>query len=317
MIAVLGEALVDLIVDTEGQVSAAPGGAPYNAARACARLGAEVAFHGPLSTDRLGELLAAELAADGVSVAGAARTDAPTTLAVAELGNGAHARYRFYTAGTSITAAGVVPIPDGEHVLYTGGLALVLEPMASAIDAGLATEQPGRRVYVDVNCRSWAIDDRDQYSARAGRIAACADVVKVSDEDLAYLLPGVAPLEAAATFLRGRTRAVLATFGADGSVVMTADGVTRIPAGETTVVDTIGAGDGFSAGFVTWWTETRAWLSGGSEYHARVVEAARAATMVAAAVCSRRGATPPLRTELGEPWHAPRLGAVPPVGAGA
>jgi fructokinase len=311
MIAVLGEALVDLIVDSAGNVSASPGGAPYNAARACARLGADVAFHGPLSTDRLGELLAAQLAADGVSVARAPRPDAPTTLAVAELGNGAHARYRFYAAGTSVTAAAVVPIPDGEHVLYTGGLALVLEPMASAIDAALAIEQPGRRVYVDVNCRSAAIDDRRGYTARAERIAACADVVKVSDEDLAYLYPGAAPLDAAATLLRGRTRAVLATFGADGSVVITADEVTRIPAGESTVVDTIGAGDGFSAGFVTWWTETRAWRFEGSDYHASVVEAARAAAMVAAAVCSRRGATPPLRTELGAPWNAPPLDATP------
>jgi fructokinase len=304
MIVVLGEALVDLIVDSEGHVSASPGGAPYNAARACARLGADVAFYGPLSTDRFGEQLAAQLASDGVSVAEAPRPDAPTTLAVAELGTGAQARYRFYTADTSVTAAAVVPIPGGEHVLYTGGLALVLDPMASAIDAALATEQPGRRVYVDVNCRPSAIDDRDSYTARAERIAACADVVKVSDEDLAYLSPGVATLEAAATLLRGRTRAVLTTFGTDGSVVMTADDVTSIPAGAATVVDTIGAGDGFSAGFVTWWTETRAWLFDGSDYHSRVVEAARAATMVAAAVCARRGATPPLRSELDAPWRA-------------
>lgn len=302
MIAVVGEALVDLIVDIDGQVTAAPGGAPYNAARACARLGADVAFYGPLSTDRLGTHLAAELEADGVSVSGAPRPDAPTTLAVAELGRGAQARYRFYTAGTSVTATAGIPTLDTEHVLYTGGLALVLEPMASAIDTALATDRPGRHVYVDVNCRSWAIADRAAYAARAERIAARADVVKVSDEDLAYLFPDAAPLTAAASLLRGRTRAVLATFGAEGSAVVTADDVTRIPAGQATVVDTIGAGDGFSAGFVTWWTEARAWRFDGADYHARVVEAAEAATLVAAAVCSRRGATPPLRTELGQPW---------------
>lgn len=302
MITVVGEALVDLIVDIDGQVTATPGGAPYNAARACARLGADVAFYGPLSIDRLGAHLAAELEADGVSVSHAPRPDAPTTLAVAELGSAAQARYRFYTVGTSVTATTAVPTLDTEHVLYTGGLALVLEPMASAIDAALATDRPGRHVYVDVNCRSWAIDDRSAYAARAERVAARADVVKVSDEDLAYLFPDVAPITAATSLLRGRTRAVLATFGADGSAVVTVDGVTRIPAGEATVVDTIGAGDGFSAGFVTWWTETRAWQFDGADYHARVVEAAEAATLVAAAVCSRRGATPPLRTELGQPW---------------
>ena len=84
MIVVAGEALVDLVVSGEA-VTAAPGGAPYNVARGCARLGAPTALLATLSSDGFGSRLAAGLAESGVDRELLQRTDRPTTLAVAQV----------------------------------------------------------------------------------------------------------------------------------------------------------------------------------------------------------------------------------------
>ena len=104
MILVAGEALVDLVIEVDGRVTAAIGGAPYNTARACGRLGADVAFLGAISVDRFGTMMATQLADDGVSTDLVARIEQPTTLAAAELDDGGAASYRFYIEGTSAPA---------------------------------------------------------------------------------------------------------------------------------------------------------------------------------------------------------------------
>ena len=94
-IVVAGEALIDLIVASDGRISAIPGGGPYNTARTIARLGGDVAFVGRLSSDRFGRTLRAALTADGVRLDLVSATDDPTTLAVAELDSHGTASYRF------------------------------------------------------------------------------------------------------------------------------------------------------------------------------------------------------------------------------
>ena len=106
MIVVIGEALVDLVIAPDGAVEAALGGAPYNTARAAARLGADVEFVGGLSVDRFGSLLRSQLDRDGVGTRFAASTDEPTTLAAAEIGDDGSATYRFYFDGTSAPLVG-------------------------------------------------------------------------------------------------------------------------------------------------------------------------------------------------------------------
>ena len=78
MIVVAGEALVDLVIDTEGSVRARLGGGPYNVARTIGRLGHPVTFLGAISDDRFGNLLFAQLAADGVGSGATVRTTLPT-----------------------------------------------------------------------------------------------------------------------------------------------------------------------------------------------------------------------------------------------
>ena len=294
MIVVVGEALIDLVIEPDGTVQAAVGGAPFNTARGVGRLGGDVAFAGALGTDRFGALLASRLADDGVDVAAAPRIDLPTTLAAAELDDRGAATYRFYFAGTSAPALAAPPAVQGD-VLFTGGLGLVLEPMADTIATMVAGF--GGMSMVDINCRPHIVPDRTTYVDRVRSILSRTDVVKVSDDDLDYLVPGAAPLDAARGLLERGPKVVLLTAGAEGAVVVTPSGTRRVPAVAVDVVDTVGAGDSFGAGFLVAWT-------GGGDLSAfddldRLADAAAFGARVAAIVCTRRGADPPTRSEVG------------------
>jgi fructokinase len=82
VITVVGEALVDLVVTPDGAITATAGGAPYNVARACARLRAPVSLVAAVSTDHFGQRLMTDLAADDVNTEHVQRTELPSTLAV-------------------------------------------------------------------------------------------------------------------------------------------------------------------------------------------------------------------------------------------
>ena len=300
-IVVAGEALVDLVPAADGTLGAHPGGGPYNAARTVGRLGQPVAYLGRLSTDRFGRRLRAELVADGVSLTGTTDTDDPTTLALAEVGEAGVARYRFYTAGTSAAglepAAALAALPAATAALHVGTLGLVLEPMATALEAAVEAVGDDVVVLVDPNCRPWAITDEPTYRARLARVVARADVVKVSEEDLAWLEPELPPLDAARRLAAAGSGVVLVTRGADGAVVVAGDRVDAVPAPAVELVDTIGAGDAFGGAFLAWWR--RADLGRGDvRRHDAVIEATRFACLVAARTCERAGAVPPRLAEL-------------------
>ena len=299
MITVVGEALVDLVVMTDGSVEAAIGGAPFNTARACGRLGAEVRFVGAISVDRFGTLMAAQLEADGVSTDAVVRVEVPTTLAAAELDAEGVATYRFYTERTSAPALERVDVVETD-VLFTGGLGLLLEPMAAAVERAV-TDGDDRMVMIDVNCRPKIVPDRAQYVARLDRLLPRASIVKVSDEDLDYLRPGVDHVAAARGMLTEGTSAVLLTRGGDGVQVLVGDGEAVVPVQPADVVDTIGAGDSFSGGFLSWWAASGFGVAEASELDA-VVAAVQAANAVAGVVVTRRGADPPWRHELPADW---------------
>jgi fructokinase len=300
VITVVGEALVDLVISPSGEVTAAVGGAPFNTARAAARLGADVAFVGTLSTDRFGDRLAAALRDDGVDVSGAPRVDAPTTLAAAELDERGAATYRFYVEGTSAPELVERPDLDGDGVVFTGGLGLILEPMASVVETAVVA-RPAAMVMVDVNCRPPLIVDRDQYRVRVERVVANADIVKVSDDDLAYVYPGADPVDAASRLLGIGAGAVLVTRGAAGVDLVTPSDVRVVPVEPVDVVDTVGAGDTFDGALL-------AWLSGHGALAREVLttevlaRAVSAANVAAGFACTRRGADPPRRTDLADDW---------------
>jgi fructokinase len=296
-VVVVGEALVDLVVGADDTVVATPGGAPFNVARACARLGVGVGLVAAVSTDRFGRRLIADLMRDGVDTVMLQRTDAPTTLAIADLDDEGGATYRFYLTGTSAVGLTAVPVPPSARALVASGLGLIAEPMASAVEQMLLVAGDDVLVLIDLNSRPAAVVDRDRYLARLQRVLARADVVKASVEDLRYLDEGTPPVTAAARLTSGRTRAVLLTAGAAPTTVVTAADTRVVPVVDTPVVDTIGAGDSFTAGFLTSWLEGDHAV-GMLAYTDTVVSAVHVAHRVAAATVGRRGADPPHRHEL-------------------
>lgn len=303
MIVVAGEALVDLVIGADGSVVAALGGAPFNTARACGRLGVDVAFAGAFSHDRFGAMLVDRLVADGVALDLVERCDSPTTLAAAELDDGGAASYRFYVDGTSAPSFTGSLSGHAPDWLFTGGLGLTLEPMASSIERMIAATPASCAVMVDVNARPAVIGDRAGYERRLRRTLARIDVVKASDDDLAYIAPGVPAVDAARGVLALGPRAVFLTAGADSVRVITSAGEATVSVPPVDVVDTIGAGDTFSGGFLAWWV-----LTGRTAHDLDSIDdlvgGVEAGVAAGAVACSRRGADPPWRGELGADWDA-------------
>jgi fructokinase len=301
VILVGGEALIDLVYDGDADLQGHPGGAAFNTARTIGRLGQPVAYLGRLSTDRFGTKLERMLAADGVRLDAVVRTDEPTTLALAELDETGSARYRFYERATS--APGLTPeaalaaLPPAVGILHVGTLGLTLEPMAAALEAVVEELSGHALVMVDPNVRPSIIADADAYRRRLGRVLGRSDVVKVSEEDVAWLDPQHSAPDAARMLLQAGPRVVLLTRGADGVLVVTGAGDVPVPAPEVEVVDTIGAGDAFGGGFLAWW---RAQGLGREELgdQAAIIEATAFGALVAACTVSRAGASPPYLHEV-------------------
>jgi fructokinase len=306
VIVVAGDALVDLIVRADGSITAVPGGGPYNSARAIGRLGMAVSWIGGLSSDRFGQALEAGLTGAGVDLSMAQRTELPTTLALAEIGQDGAASYRFYTDATSAPAVLPGPLtrglPTGTDAVLTGTLGFVLEPMATTLEALVAALPPDLLLMIDPNCRPSITRDPDGFRARLTRVLARADVVKVSTEDLAFLLPGSSTQAAAAWVQALGPRVVLITDG-PAPVRVLIDGAEHlVPAPRVEVVDTIGAGDTFGGAFLA------CLVQGGGGRHSAgdpdaVLRAARFAVCASAFVCGHAGANPPTLAELGG-WPA-------------
>jgi fructokinase len=302
MIAVTGEALIDLIVTPDGRADPRPGGGPFNVARTIGRLGLAPAFLGRLSQDRFGGLLAAALRRDGVEAAIPRQVPAPTTLAVAEVGAGGAARYRFYLEGTSAGELDdqslAAALREPPAALHAGTLGLVMEPAATSIERLILTGlPPGTLVMIDPNCRPGAIPDRAVYLERLWRLLRRADVVKVSTEDLAYLAPGVPAGEAAQALLAAGPGVLLLTDGPRPARALLAGHEVSVAAPAVHVADTIGAGDALGGAFLAWWIGNKLGRPALREVPA-VREALQAAVGVASLTCTRAGAEPPWAAEL-------------------
>jgi fructokinase len=301
-VVVTGEALVDLVLAKDGSLAGHPGGGPYNVARTIGRLDQPVAYLGRISSDGFGARLRRELEADGVGIDAVVATDAPTTLALAELDDAGAARYRFYDAGTSAPGLSLdettAALPPRIDTFYLGTLGLVFEPMATTLEALVGRMDEATLVALDPNCRPTTIADPAAYRSRLTRLLARTDVVKASEEDLAWLDPGAETVPAARGLLPDDDYGVaLVTLGQNGALVVTSRDLIEVEAPRVDVVDTIGAGDAFMGAFLAHW---RARGHGRHDLGRldEVAEAAAFACRVAAITCSRAGADPPRLGEL-------------------
>jgi fructokinase len=301
VVVVTGEALIDLVLALDGSLDGHPGGGPYNVARTIGRLEQPVSYLGRVSTDGFGKRLRLELEANGVSLESIVATDAPTTLALAELDAAGAARYQFYDTGTSAPGltleAAASAVPEHVGVFYIGTLGLVFEPMATTLEALIARVGDETLVALDPNCRPNMIDDPAAFRGRLSRLLARTDVLKASEEDLAWIDPDADPVTAARALLAQDHAVALVTLGSDGAIAVTAEEAVEVRAQKVEVVDTIGAGDAFMGAFLARW---RGRGLGRSDLH-RLGELEQAATFacrVAEITCSRAGADPPRLAEL-------------------
>lgn len=252
-VAVVGEALMDAHVDGD-MLRLSPGGGPFNTAVTLGFLGVPVAYFGALSCDRFGRQLEETLSSAGVDTAGCPRVLAPTPIAIVDVAEG-RPSYAFHLAHTSHDALGSRDLPELNRAVaavHVGTLALATDPPASIV-AEFAEREASRRVLmVDPNVRPAVIDDVDAYVRRFEQLAEVADLVKLSDEDLAWIYPDAAATAAVERLLGLGAGCVVVTHGADGAEAWTDTRRARVAAPAVEVVDTVGAGDACGAGLLAW-----------------------------------------------------------------
>jgi fructokinase len=290
---VCGEVLIDIL--PSGPVV---GGGPANTAKALARLGHDVHFIDGISSDAYGQSACAELLNDGVKLDLSLASDKPTCTATVSLDAAGGASYEFLIDGTATFDFAASWLPDPyryqPQVLHIGTLVTVIEPGASALyDWAMQVAELAPIVF-DPNIRPSVMPDRDLYEAAVEKWAALSAVIKVSDDDLAWLFPGQAIEDVANRWINDGAFLVAVTQGANGLVGYTAEGRVEVPGVKVDVVDTVGAGDTVGAIVV------EAMLAHGLvELRGDLLRGVLTRAAAAAAItCSRKGAQPPFKHEL-------------------
>lgn len=297
---VIGEALIDVVVDGSS-VAEHPGGSPMNVAIGLARLGRRVELATWYGTDEHGGAIDAHLERDGVIVQEQSRQAVRTATATATLAADGQATYSFDLEWALPRAA----LTQDHVVVHSGSIASVLAPGRDAVLAALGAAGHRATVTYDPNIRPDLLGDPARGRRLVEECVRLADVVKASDEDLAWLGEGADPEEVQRGWLSLGPRIVVMTRGGQGVVAMTSDGLeVRVPAAHVNVVDTVGAGDSFMSGLID-----GLWSAGllGAEHRdelgridgATLRAVLERCTRIAGITVSRAGANPPTLAELG------------------
>lgn len=262
----LGESLGLLVAGKHGRLQHVPsmdlgfGGAESNVAIGVARLGGRSAWIGRLGSDSLGELISREIRAEGVQVYATYDPDVATALMLKERPRPGHSRITYYRkglAGSRLTTGDIPENPIREaEVLHVTGITPALGMSASsAVDYALDVAKSfNTRVSFDVNHRSGLWNSNEEAQEAYRRLASRADVI-FAGEDEAELLTGVAagPGQLESLLEMGAHEAVVKR-GEKGAESLNRDGVRcRESAVQVDVVDTVGAGDAFVAGWLSEW----------------------------------------------------------------
>jgi fructokinase len=256
-ITVIGEAIIDLLpAGPPRTFQAVPGGSPYNVAVGLARLGHHATLMARLAETAFGRILRDHAEAEGIDLHAAPRAAEPSTLAVVSLDAAARASYDFYVDGTADwqwTAEETGRAPEGISVLHFGSIASWTPPGDAKI-LELAHRLRGRGdvlITYDPNVRPGLLADHHHGQRVVERAIGLAHLAKASTDDVAWLYPDRTPDEVARHWLRLGATVVVITSSADGAYAYTAEGgPVRRPALDIAVVDTVGAGDSFTAGLI-------------------------------------------------------------------
>jgi fructokinase len=302
-----GEALIDFLPreTREGALAFQPfcGGSIFNTAIALGRLGVPTGFLGGLSDDFFGDQLREALSASHVDFSYSPVSSRYTIAAFVKLEDG-QAHYSFIDEGSACRSLSVEQLPlldDTVSALHLGSISIVPEPSGGALEYLCEREHRKKVISFDPNIRPGLVKDRDAHLSRIGRFAAMADLIKMSEEDLAWIAPGSRADTIAEGWLERGAKAVVVTRGGDGAIAFSEAGTAEIAAIKQKVADTVGAGDTFTAGFLTYLHRnhllSKSAIAQLSLEHLRgaITLAARAA----AVTVSRPGADPPWAHELG------------------
>jgi fructokinase len=309
VIVIGGEALVDL-VDDDGSVRPMAGGGPFNTAIALGRLEVPVGFLGSISRDDYGQMLSERLVDSGVDMSLVRRSDAPTARALVRRERDGGAEYSFEVRGTSLAdlSPGDLPLlPDDAWAVHVGTLALAVDPPAAAYEALVQREAETRRIILDPNVRPAIFGDAATYRCRFERLVQLADVVKLSEDDAAWIYPDLRVNEVIELILGFGPRVVAVTRGKNGAVAASGDSFVDVAGIPVAVVDTIGAGDTFGAAFIAALMERAAFGPQALRpvHESALARAVEYAVAASAITCTRVGAVPPSRDEIEAQLAAP------------
>jgi fructokinase len=285
------------------QIDRHPGGSPANVALGLARLGHDVRFATRLGRDEDGVLVRRHLEADGVRLTEGSIDDGPTSTATATLDATGAATYVFDLHWD-------IPEVDltGVAHLHTGSIAATLQPGAARVyEAFTAAEVVGATRSYDPNLRPRIMGSPEEERPGVERLVAASDVVKASDEDLAWLYPGEAADDVVRRWAGLGPALVVVTRGEQGATATRSsspDELLAVAPRPVTVVDTVGAGDAFMSGLLSGLLD--AGLLGSREARQalrnaepeQVHEALSRAVWTSSITCGRAGAQPPTRDEL-------------------
>ena len=299
---VIGESLIDVVRHPDGSTAEHVGGSPANVAVGLARLGHDTAFATLVGDDERGARIASHLANEGISLIEGSVGGRPTSVATSTLDATGAATYSFDLTW-ELTALQSL---EGLAHVHTGSIAATLEPGASAVLTTIQRARPVATISYDPNVRPSLMTDPHEVRAKIEQLIGLSDVVKASDEDIAWLYDGAPIPDVLRLWGRLGPALTVVTRGLDGAVValsITGE-LTSVDAPTVDVVDTVGAGDSFMAGLLSGLLD--AGLLGGVEARERLRSASLAEVMpavgralaCAAITVSRAGANPPRQAEL-------------------
>lgn len=313
MIVCCGEALIDMIPvspsDGSGDFHPIAGGAVFNTAIALGRLNVPVGFFTGISTDKYGRQISEELRNSRVDMSRVIVSDRPTMLAFVKLTDG-QASYVFHDENTASISLAHEHLPKASKMVdayFFGGISLVSEPCATTYEALMAREHANNVIMLDPNIRPAFVSDERKYRERLNRMFGYTDIVKVSDEDLDWISWQKPEEDAVADLIAKGVAVVIVTKGAKGASLYTGNIEVGATPPKTPVIDTVGAGDTFNAGFLFWLSrndslkkEKLKVLSG-----EELQNALNQGVYISSCVVGKKGANPPWEHELNSRFLIP------------
>ncbi|MCL4155899.1 UNVERIFIED_CONTAM: hypothetical protein GTU68_041891 [Idotea baltica] len=311
MFVICGEALIDIFVEDNQQfpaenfpLQASVGGSPFNVAIGLARLGQSAALFTGISNDMFGKRLSAVLAAENVSQELIVKKSLPTTVAFVEKDKNGVPTYSFYGEGTadrSITSDDINFDIDDPIAIHLGSYSIVSQPTADSL-LSLVKKYSGKcLISLDPNIRAIVEPDMKVWQKRVDELVSLADIVKVSDEDLALMYPDTQPKEIIEKWLATGLKLIVLTKGGEGSALWSAKAQVNIETPKVQVIDTVGAGDTYQAALLD--SVSRLTSQYSNDWpekltEEKLIEIGNYSASAAAITCSRQGADLPTRSEI-------------------